>query len=206
MLSFKQFLKEAKQPESFKNYIDRLESLGVKRLGQGINSYVFQHPTLSRVAVKVFLDDDIAYREYLEFCIKHPNNKFVPKILDTEDFARVRRSSYVTHDIDATWDDPRGDDPAYSIAFIERLSPVTPGAFEKFLQYLGSVSGKELRSVSNLGLEGWQTIANSDADHDLVQFAKFLVSQLKRGRKLDMGNRKNFMARGHEVLFVDPFF
>jgi hypothetical protein len=208
MLTFKKFLRltEAAQPERFDDYIKRLQGIGLKALGNGINSFVFKHPTMEHVAVKVFLDDDVGYREYIEFCRANPKNKYATKILDTEDFADERKSKYVTHELGAEWDESRGVDPAYSICFLELLSPISNECFSAFLSKLAGFAEMEgITSLARLGAKGWSAVAKKTDDQDLRDFAEFVLQQLGAGHRLDMGNRKNFMQRGEDFVFVDPF-
>lgn len=209
MITFKQYIKEAEQAEPLRQYVDRLTNeLGVKLLGNGINSFVFEHPTLSHVAVKIFMDDDQGYQEYLDFCMKHPSNVYVSKILETEEFSEERKSKYITPlELHSNWNVERGDNPPYSIAFIERLQPLDNSAFSALIERLGRMSGVEdVTSMPKLGGAGWEVLAEQTSDSDLQEFAKFLVAVMKRGHKLDLGNRKNFMMRGQQVVFIDPLF
>jgi len=197
---------EASYEESFKDYIERLKSMGLNPVGNGLNSVVFEHPTMSHVAVKIFMDDDLGYREYLEFCIKHPHNKYLPRVFETDDFSSERRTKYFTKELHANWNVTRSANEPYSIAFIEMLKPVTPEAMDAMFDRLGAMADMEINSLAKLGPNGWAKIAEDDRDEDLQEFAKYLVSQVKSGHKLDMGNRKNFCLRGSQFVFIDPFF
>lgn len=198
---------EAAYEETFKDYIERLKSMGLNPVGNGLNSVVFEHPTMPHVAVKIFMDDDLGYREYLEFCLSHPRNKYVPRIFETDDFSSERRTKYFTKELHANWNVSRSVNEPYSIAFIEMLKPVTVEAMEAMINRLANIAGlDEINSLAKLGPTGWATIAEDEHDKDLQEFAKFLVSQVKVGHKLDMGNRKNFCLRGDQFVFIDPFF
>jgi hypothetical protein len=199
-------LREAPQEESFEAYIDRLQAMGLNPLGNGTNSYVFKHPTLPNVAVKIFLDDDRGYRDYLEFCIKHPSNKYCPKVFETDEFSEQRRTKYFTKELHANWNVARSDNEPYSITFLEKLDPITNEAMDSMFERLGKIAGKKLGALANLGADGWTAIAADGNDHDLQQLAQYFVSELKNGHKLDMGNRKNFCLRGDQFVFIDPFF
>lgn len=197
---------EADQPESFSNYIARLHREGIMPLGNGTNAYVFQHPTMSHVAVKVFMDDDLGYREFLEFCIKNPHNKYLPRVLDTEDFAHDRRSKYVAAELHANWNSSRSDTPPYSIAFLEKLTKVDNTKYDELTDRLCAIAGTDDINLPRLGLKGWTAIAANNSDEDLQQLAEFFVKAMGEGHKPDVGNRKNFMMRGEQIVFVDALF
>ena len=192
-------LAEAVHEESFEDYVTRLENMGIKTVGNGINSVVFQHPTLSHVVAKVFIDADKGYRDFLEFCIKNPNNKYVPRVFETDDFSDERRTKYFTKELHATT-----ENYPYSIAFLEKLAPVTNGAMDEMVKLCDSLSGKSIDRLSQLGFAGWAAIAKNEKSGDLQSVAKFLIDQISKGYLLDLGNRKNFCLRGNQFVFIDP--
>ena len=206
-MRYLEIIAEAQYDESFEQYVSRLRSLGIKQLGNGLNSLVFAHPELSNVAVKVFHDDDLGYREYLKFSIQNPGNKYLTTVLDTEDFADERESKYVTSELHANWNVKRGSNPPYSIVFLEKLEPVASGEFQEFAGQVCEMAGyPELTNMAKLGKAGWEVLASDATDPDLRQLAVFLVQQIQKGHKLDIGREKNFLKRGNTIVFIDPFY
>ena len=66
------------------NYYDRLARLHIKQLGQGAYSTVYQHPVYNNVVVRVFNKTDKGYMSWMRFVAKHPDNRYVPRIIPNE--------------------------------------------------------------------------------------------------------------------------
>lgn len=99
--------KEALAEEALKPYLDRLVSKeGIKKLGGGAFSQVFQHPHYGNVVVKVYTDKDTVYKRYVAWCMKHQSNPYVPKI--------VEQVSYKSPDTKEK----------YNIVFLQKMTPV----------------------------------------------------------------------------------
>lgn len=99
--------KEAITEEALKPYLDRLTSKeGIKKLGGGAFSQVFQHPHYGNVVVKVYTDKDDVYKRYVAWCMKHQSNPYVPKI--------VEQVSYKSPDTKEK----------YHIVFMQKMTPV----------------------------------------------------------------------------------
>lgn len=178
--------------ESKPDYFNRLEKdLKIKRIGTGAFARVFQHPTDPNIAVKVFTDEDHAFRHYLKFCQAHPDNKYLPKI-----FSVVKhRHNPEKKDKDLTIDEIV--DWKYSIAFMEKLKPVSKDYLVKFISKFG-IYDKEFADLTD---SEWRILAyRQDEDPDLAEFAKYL---LKTNYVPDL-HTKNVMLRGKQIVFIDP--
>jgi len=55
-----------------------MSEIGFESLGIGENAVVFGHPTYPYV-IKIFMKDT-AYLRWVSFCMRHPRNRYVPKI------------------------------------------------------------------------------------------------------------------------------
>jgi len=91
--------------ENLKTYLKRLRKLRIKKLGAGAFSQVFQHPEFWNVAVKVFTGKDTVYKRYVQWCLKHQSNQYVPNIIEQ-------------HDIKSD------SGEKYHIVFVEKMSPI----------------------------------------------------------------------------------
>ena len=65
--------------QDWDDYIDHLDAVGVRELGNGYFSRVFQHPKLKDVAVKVVAGDEM-YMKFLRFVMKNQGNPYLPRI------------------------------------------------------------------------------------------------------------------------------
>jgi hypothetical protein len=88
---------ELLQEETLDQYTAKLvKTLNIKKLGRGMYASVFQHPVYHNVAVKV-VQDDPAYMYFAKFCMKNPDNQWLPKIVSIHavDFDGRRKSSHI---------------------------------------------------------------------------------------------------------------
>lgn len=93
--------------EALAAYLNRLTSKeGIKKLGGGAYSQVFQHPHYGNVVVKVYTDRDTVFKKYAAWCMKHQSNPYVPKIIE-----QVKYKSPETGE-------------KYNIIFIQKMSPI----------------------------------------------------------------------------------
>jgi len=79
---------------------------GIKRLGAGAFSQVFQHPHYGNVVVKVYKNKDTAYRKYVTWCMAHQSNPYVPKIVDQVSYKSLKTKE------------------KYHIVFLQKMTPV----------------------------------------------------------------------------------
>jgi hypothetical protein len=93
--------------EALKPYLDRLVSKeGIKKLGGGAFSQVFQHPHYGNVVVKVYTDRDVIYKKYAAWCMKHQHNPYVPKIIEQTKYKSPETGE------------------KYNIIFIQKMTPI----------------------------------------------------------------------------------
>ena len=64
---------------------DILEKYGFERIGSGWHANVYENPKYPYI-LKVFYEDS-AYLDWLKFCMKNQNNKYIPKL--RKNFIRV---------------------------------------------------------------------------------------------------------------------
>lgn len=190
---FKRSVKEETQPEYFKRLQDEL---GIKRLGKGAFSHVFQHPTHPDVAVKVFTSSDEAYAAYLRYVQKRQHNKYLPKILSVHEHTHVPSKDDTRSEVDRLVDDK------YTIVFMEKLRPATEKDVQVFLDHVQDLIGVKYTSMQAIG-EKWQDLADQTQDPDLAQLAKAMVVMNNR-YFVDLRGEKNVMMRGKQIVFTDP--
>ena len=80
---FRDFVKDVKKvdnrEDSWRGSLkDLMGTIGFRPVGMGKYAFVFEKPNYPYV-VKIFMKDT-AYLRWISFCLKHPNNKYVPKI------------------------------------------------------------------------------------------------------------------------------
>ncbi len=172
--------------ETLKDYSDRLvKTLNVKRLGSGAYAHVFQHPAFSNVVVKVFTARDKTYKRYLAWCLKHQNNKYVPKIIEAVPFKS-----------------DTGD--AYTIVFMQKMTKVSES---KFGDWLESMFGEKIAAIYHDD-EDWSklyaAIHKASAKIKDADFKEIWDHVLSYGEhRLDL-HAGNIMMRGNQVVFSDP--
>lgn len=75
-------LRDIISEETVKDYTERLvKTLGIKELGSGFYSSVFQHPIYRNVAVKLCRRRDPASISYLRKAAENPDNPWFPKVI-----------------------------------------------------------------------------------------------------------------------------
>ena len=182
--------------ESLKDYLRRLVSVeGIKLLGGGAFSQVFQHPTLKNVVTKVYTSRDTAYADYLSWCKEHQDNPYVPKIIDDVSYKNGRS--------------------AYHIVFMEKLKPVSSATahIKKFTQLMSLDPDEDEELIGIL--------REATENHDMEVMNSFMRACFKEGRgdaKLTEVWKKiisyginvvdlhhgNVMLRGTHLVFTDP--
>lgn len=185
--------------ENIKQYVKRLKKMGIKRIGEGNNAEVFQHPTMPNVVVKLLTHDDAGYDRYVDFCRAHQGNKYCPQILDVHKDQGVFESS----------------DPDLHLIFMEKLRPLNKAQYYEFLRYAltllnyGERMDKlktypdAVKLMNNEKL--WGNLAIQKEDQALSEVARFLVNGRPTSTYIDL-NPGNLMLRGSQVVIVDPFF
>jgi hypothetical protein len=195
--------------ESKPDYFRRLEDeLNIKRLGSGAFARVFQHPTHPEVVVKIFTDEDLAYKKYLKFCLANQGNKYVPKILSVHKHDHDPKKPEKDLSIDEIVDN------RYTLVFMEKLQPAKLEDLRAFIraapfesQELKDKQSKPYSFIVNLNSfdsPEWQDLAKQTSDKELATIAKFFTKILRdEEHALDLHDR-NVMMRGSQLVFTDP--
>lgn len=182
------------------DYVERLtKTLGIKELGRGYYSAVFQHPVYHNVAVKLCLKKDPETIRYLRKAAKHPDNPWLPKIVgihevtfsDLDQPSDARSGSFVTH-----------------LVFMQKLRPATlrdeRRAIDLILSTLPRTSAlshlRGIKSLVELDEGDWAAIAKTSSDRHVRQLAALLGAI-----GADDIHRANIMVSddGHPVI-TDP--
>lgn len=191
--------------ESIEDYTQRLKKLGIKQIGEeGAAGVVFQHPTLKDVAVKLLVEEDNAYKDYVKFCQKNPSNPYLPKI---------HKVSKAKNAFDGNYG--RATNDLY-LVFMEKLTPISTREYNKFASYCSKLANERrtdkdiswtsgyFDSKEKLNLDDfWQDVARNRTDPMVAKTAKYLF-QASRRYTLDM-HQMNLMKRGTQVVLIDPF-
>ena len=195
--------------ETLEQYLHFLRKQDIKKLGRpGLSAVVFEHPTMTNVAVKVIVSSDPYYLRYVEFCKKHPNNPWLPKILSGPETRLL--------DVDDDWNDkPSKDRKGISIKqkvifiFLEKLRSSTPldraNAVEHFWDLLKEQTDdpanfpKFIR-FSDFGPGDWKILSKQTKDPHIAALADFLY---RFDKYLDL-HSDNLMLRGSQLVFSDP--
>jgi hypothetical protein len=178
--------------ETLDQYFDRLRAKGIRNLGEGAFSVVFDHPTLPSVVVKVIYYKDATYMSYVNLCKKHPSNPWLPKILGGPEIHVV--------DSDST---PMSVKQKVLFMFLEKLKPASSSSLSKASIYLGTLLGLKLTAPSDFEVfepRDWEKLSYQNKDKDIATLASFLADHPDN---LDLGPQ-NFMMRGSQVVFNDP--
>ena len=185
--------------EAMKPYLDRLISKdGIKKLGGGAFSRVFQHPHYGNVVVKVYTDKDTVYKRYVSWCLKHQNNPYVPKIIE-----QVKYQSPETKE-------------KYNIVFMQKMTPIK--TVQKLISLLvkalklDTKAAEDLPFMQAFGLEAEKA---SEEDFDLIDkyvklgrtdkdFAEVWNHIRTYGKdKFDL-HYGNVMLRDGQLVLTDP--
>jgi hypothetical protein len=180
-------VKELLTEEPLAAYVSRLaKEHGIKELGSGMFSKVFQHPKLGDVVVKVVSNKDRNFIRYLTWAIEHQDNPFVPKLLDIHSHGARRKDKF-------------------TIVFMEKLKRPSHANLSAKLDKLFGVDNV-LDSLESARIATNQVVLrkalrNKELDPNLREVLKYLLDE--HGEDLDMHDG-NFMLRGGQVVFIDP--
>jgi len=168
--------------EDLSSYTGRLVQQ-LHLLGEGSFAQVFQHPTDPNMVVKVFADDPV-YLQYVNFCQRNPNNRWLPKVMELHRL-----------DID-------GRDDVWAV-FMPRLRHATQAqvnqAFAGLVPWLPEVN-KAFSERKRLSFPQWRILVRMADDPDTKTMATWMWRHFNR---LDL-LRQNFMMRDDQVVFNDP--
>ena len=138
--------------EALKPYLDRLVSKdGIKKLGGGAFSQVFQHPHYGNVVVKVYIDKDTVYKRYVAWCMKHQSNPYVPKI--------VEQISYKSPETKEK----------YNIVFMQKMAPIR--TVQKLISLLVKALNLDTKAAEDLPFMaafGQEAEKASEDDFELI--------------------------------------
>jgi hypothetical protein len=157
-------------------YVNRLKKLGLEHIGDGFNADVFQHPTMPDVAVKVVDAVDRQHFNFTRWSMKHSWNPWVPK------FHSIQMIDVV-------------NSTAYGIIFTERLDRIGGYEYTQFTRDFFDTD-PEFLCVDSVR----EALHQVDSD-DLRTLLNFL---LRKPHSLDL-HQENFMKRGDQIVFVDPW-
>lgn len=194
-------VQELLREESLHDYLTRLVSReGIKRLGGGAFSQVFQHPQFHNVVAKVYSGKDTLFAKYVQWCLKHQNNPYVPKIIE----------EVVYHD-----PDPKAKIKSYRIVFMQKMMKIkTWAAFvAAFALALGldATNNDEKEIIDELMADKYDMFILITAvkrafelgkgDKHFVEVWKHILSYGVWNIDLHQGN---IMLRGKQLVFTDP--
>lgn len=185
--------------EALPDYLKRLvKKHGIKKLGGGAYSQVFQHPHYHNVVVKVYTAKDVKYARYLAWVMKNQSNPYVPKVIEQHKHFDGKNK--------------------YFIVFMQKMSPIkTSEAVVKLLARAlgikpGSDEYEDLGDVYDYGegsgsefVHEFSEIVDAavkakTADPDFVKVWK----QIKKNPEdLDM-HSGNVMTRDGHLVVTDP--
>ena len=181
------------------DYLNQLVKKGVKKLGQGQDALVFQHPTLSNVVVKLCRMESASVL-WARVCIQHASsNPWLPRIHGI--YSCKLRNSKDTYN---------GFRKISALIFSEKLSSASAPDIEKALgkplfDFLAEEDMEDaFKNRPDPGLRLVKAILTKIKDPKLVE-AVLLLSRRPPKVLNDLG-KKNYMRRGHQVVFNDPWF
>jgi len=183
--------------------------MGLKQLGKGKWSYVFQHPTLPSVAVKVN-EFDHGFSAYAEFCLANPKNPYLLRIFEISSKPKGKGFHY-----EGPWGDLSGAEGKSSsnIIFMEKFRPASQEELQKFKAYCEELAGikktgntfPHLRNYDEQleQIHLWRSLSKQTKDRNLKQFAQWFVHYVDTKGTPDI-NDENIMMRGSHPVFSDP--
>ncbi len=169
--------------ESSNQYLRRLKTLNIKRLGKGRYSAVYAHPTLNDTAVKVIYDPDPQYVKFAKRCMRL-NNPWLPRIYAIE---KVHFADSVSH-----------------IIFMERLEKPTVSQIKKACEKVQNGLEAHFKvppphRFSSFFRSHWIRISQTANDQQIRQLAKIMCAV--GANDIHDGN---VMMRGDQLVFTDP--
>jgi hypothetical protein len=213
--------------ERYDDYVDRLtKTLGIKQLGFGKFSTVFQHPVYHNVAVKLVGANDPHYVTFIRRCAKLPDNPWLPKVVGVH---KVN-----IHDKDAnprlvSMDTELDHARVHWIVFLQKLRKAKPTEIRAGIQQILSTLPDHLfstgeaprnlhrmhekerrtkllcpkpayRSFFDFSVNTWKTIAEQSNDVHVRQLAQLMFDISANDIHDD-----NVMARDDgQIVITDP--
>lgn len=197
------------EAERRSEYVQRLKDMGIKHLGKGAWSDVFQHPTLPDVVVKVSTWTP-GFAAYAKFCQTHSGNPYLLKVADVHEKDLGEGFNY---------EGDAGDKPgrlgrtSSSIIFVEKLTEAPKQKLLEFVAYCEKLADLKASAKTfdyyhdyeneNLNLRLWKGLAAQSKDRNLQQFSTWYVSRVQNNHIPDIHD-SNVMMRGPQIVFSDP--
>lgn len=183
--------------EGLPTYLARLvNKQGIKMLGGGAFSQVFQHPHYGNVVVKVYTDKDTVYKKYVSWCLRHQGNPYVPKIIE-----QVKYKSPDTGD-------------KYNIVFLQKMTPIK--TVQKLITLLvkalnlNTKAAEDLPFMTAFGQQGREAqdfrlidkyVKKGRADKDFTEVWNHIRTY--GADKFDL-HPGNVMLRDGQLVLTDP--
>ncbi len=171
-------LAELAVKEDYSIYLKRIAKLGVRQLGKGRDSVVFQHPTDPKVVVKMTFEGMSGALGWLKWCSRS-KNPFAPRVYHMQ---KAKLGTY-----------------QYVFTFMERLAPTKFDTVVKVVNAELPVAFQMQASEMRIGIFSKEEIANVK-DPDLKEI---LTVMSRMAGKIDFKDG-NYMLRGTQLVFTDP--
>jgi hypothetical protein len=189
--------------ESLEDYLKRLVTKEkIKKLGGGAFSQVFQHPQFHNVVTKVYSGKDKLFAKYVQWCLQHQNNPYVPEIIEQVEYQNP---------------DPGAKIKTYHIVFMQKMTPIKTekvytAAFVKALGLDASdddeeeiidqlADGIDTADMYVITSAVKQAFKLGKGDKYFVEMWKHILSYGVNNLDLHKGN---VMLRGKQLVFSDP--
>lgn len=179
--------------ETRQQYFNRLtKSLNIQKLGRGKFATVFQHPAYHNVAVKyVNPVEDPMYIKYIKLCMRHQDNRWLPKIINMEPVSVQDELDVKRHGKGATGTEHgmiiffqklrKADKGEIKSAVQEILETLPDNFFSYNLHGLRErnrifISRSHYSSFGDLLLREWEILAKYSNKQDVKELARILLS------------------------------
>ena len=195
------------------DYIKRLvKTLGIKRLGSGGYSTVFQHPVYHNVAVKLVGADDTMYISFMRSCMKMQDNPWLPKVIGIH---QVRIHDSWTNSNIVAADEHLDFANTQWIVFLEKLRAAKLSEIEAGVQqvlstipdkYFSGHGGKTFSSrnyysdFDDFRKKDWTNIAKLSTDKHVCDLAALLTSIGAN----DLHDGNVMMRNDGQLVITDP--
>ena len=170
-----------------------LKSNGFTPLGAGSFATVWEHPKFDYV-LKTFNARDTAYLQWIEACLAHQNNPFIPKFVSAKP-ARITSGVLGIR--------------------LEKLSPAT-GAARNILRQTEELVNEcsidapepidDVREIREVMEDSYpELVPFADANAGYLEAVALIVNIINNGSGTnDLANGDNTMIRGNQLVFTDP--
>lgn len=168
--------------ETITEYRKRLHDMGIKRLGSGLFSTVYQHPTLQNMVVKMIVRNDPMYIEYAQKCSRL-DNPWLPKIYGIE-YAKVLK---------------RGKEITVAFVFLERLKRASRVEQQQAAEKITGNDYDWCGLYPHWDSFNWRLISANHKDENVKTVARLFDA-------IDVNDihEENVMMREDQLVFTDP--